>query len=84
MEEILMDAAAELISFVVYGILAAVFGYAGFVWEEVGISSLLSGDMVMGLWYVYMGSLALYVGIYLIGYREIPARILALQTKVTT
>lgn len=82
MEEMLLEAAAGLISFILYGVLAGVFGYTGFVLEEVGLTSLLSGDMVLGLWYLYMGSLALYVAIYLIGFPELPHRVSGLRATL--
>lgn len=83
MEEVLLDITVELVAFAVFWVVAGILAFAGFVWENIGITSLLTGEIVLGLWYVYMGSLALYVGIYLIGYREIPSRLAALRATVS-
>lgn len=78
----LLEVAAELISFVIFVVLACGFGYLGLVLEDIGLTSLLSGNTVLGLWYLYMGSLALFVAIYQIGFREPPHRVSAIRTEL--
>lgn len=51
--------------------------------ETLGLTNLTSGDMVLGLWYLVMGSLALFVAVYLIGFQELPARFDSIQAKLT-
>lgn len=75
MQEIVLDLAAELIAFVGLGIIGSVLSLLGFSMETIGFTSLTSGELVIGLWYLYMGSLALFVAVYLIGFRELPGRI---------
>lgn len=42
----------------------------GLLGESAGVSNLLAGDLAVGLWEVFVGALALYVGLYLIGVKE--------------
>ncbi|MDZ7702322.1 MAG: hypothetical protein U5J98_09820 [Halobacteriales archaeon] len=82
MRELLIDAAAELFSFLVFTLLGGALALAGVAWENFGISSLLTGETVLGVWFVLVGSLALFVGIYLIGYRELPKRYRAVRRRL--
>lgn len=49
MRDLLIDSTAELISFYVYWALVGGFALSGFVWETLGIMSLLSNDKVVRL-----------------------------------
>ena len=37
--------------------------------DRAGLSNLLAGAMAQGAWELWMGSLAIFVGLYLLGYR---------------
>lgn len=75
MQEILADAAGELVSVVVFSAVASVLTAAGVLTERAGLANLATGQTAVGLWYVYMGGLALFVGLYLLGYREVWPRL---------
>lgn len=84
MQEVALDLAAELLAFLGLGIVGSVLGLLGFSMETVGLTSLTSGELVIGLWYLYMGSLALFVAVYLIGFRELPGRIDSIRAIVSS
>lgn len=78
MQEVLADVVAELVAIVVLSTGAAVLAVAGVFFEQAGVTNLATGQVALGAWYVYMGSLALFAGAYLLGYREIVPRVQAL------
>ena len=84
MQEIALDLAAELIALVGFGVVGSVFGFLGFSMESLGLTSLTSGELVVGVWYLYMGSLALFVAVYLIGFRELPDRFDAIRGIISS
>lgn len=43
---------------------------AGLVVEQAAVANVLSGNAALGLWEVWMGGVALFVGVYLLGYRR--------------
>lgn len=43
--------------------------------EMASISNFGVGNTVLGLWFAYMGTLALFVGVYLLGYRKVAKRL---------
>lgn len=83
MQEIAFDLAAELLAFVGLGLVGSVLGLLGFSMEATGLTSLASGHLVLGLWYLYMGSLTLFIAVYLIGVRELPARLTSIRAMVS-
>lgn len=83
MKEVLLDLVTELLAFVALGVVGSVLGLAGFLMEDLAFANLLTGATVIGLWYLYMGSLALFVAVYLIGVRELPARIESIRAMVS-
>jgi hypothetical protein len=52
--------------------LAIALGVAG---EEASLSAFAAGETILGLWFAYMGTLALFVGVYLLGYRALFERV---------
>lgn len=83
MREAALDLVAELVAFVGLGVIGSVLSFLGVSMETLGLASLTSGELVIGLWYLYMGSLALYVAVYLIGVRELPARVGSIRAMVS-
>lgn len=79
MHEVLADVAAELVSVVVFSAGAGVLTAAGVLSERAGLTSLAGGQTALGLWYLYVGTLALFVGLYLLGYREVWPRLRGLR-----
>ena len=54
--------------------LAAVLGSVGFtavgvLVDRAGLEALLGGAVAQGAWELWMGTLAIFVGLYLLGYR---------------
>jgi hypothetical protein len=43
--------------------------------EMASLSNLGAGNTLIGLWFAYMGTLALFVGVYLLGYRKLVRRV---------
>jgi hypothetical protein len=52
--------------------LAIALGVAG---EEASLSAFAAGETILGLWFAYIGTLALFVGVYLLGYRALFERV---------
>lgn len=83
MQEVVIDLSAEVVSIILLGVAGSILGVAGFLMENLAFTNLFSGVTVIGLWYLYMGTLALYVAVYLIGFRELPARIASVWAMVS-
>lgn len=78
MQELLAEAIADLVALVVLSASAIVFTVAGLLGEQAGLASLATGQLAVGLWFVYMGGLALFVGFYLLGYQQVAPRLRSL------
>ena len=63
----LWDHALSLLEVLVSGGLTI----AGLVVEQAAVANVLSGNAAVGLWEVWMGGVALFVGVYLLGYRRL-------------
>jgi hypothetical protein len=61
----------ELLSVLLRALAAGLLTAVGALTETAGIGDLLASPSVFGLWEVGMGALLLYVGIYMLGYREV-------------
>lgn len=81
MQELLYDLAAEVFSVVLLGLGAAVLTTLGVLTEGAGVANLADGHTALGLWYVYMGGVALYVGLYLLAYRMLRPRLASLSDR---
>jgi hypothetical protein len=67
LSESLVELLGLLLSAVAAGILTAVGALA----ENAGMADLLAGQSVLGLWELFMGAIALYAGVYLLGYQRV-------------
>ncbi len=47
----------------------------GLAAEQASFTSLAAGDTVIGLWFACMGTLGLFIGVYLLGYRKLFGRV---------
>lgn len=65
----------ELLVVLGYALGAGALTGLGALAEGAGLRSLGAGDVVVGLWFAYMGAVALFVGLYLLGYRELLPRL---------
>ena len=75
MHEIVVEAAAEVVAVVLFTLGAGVLAVAGVLTEQAGVANLSTGHVALGAWEVLMGGLALFVGLYLLGYREVLPRL---------
>lgn len=67
MKELLADAGAEALVLLLRAVAAIAFTlFGGFV-ELSAASTLQAGSVPFGLWKVYVGGLALYAGLYVLG-----------------
>ncbi|MDG5777276.1 hypothetical protein VB773_09030 [Haloarculaceae archaeon H-GB2-1] len=71
MRDLLYEPLAELLSLVLYTIIAGVLTTVGFLSEQNGIQQLSTGHDVQGAFLAYMGVLLLYGGVYLLGYKTV-------------
>jgi Kef-type K+ transport system membrane component KefB len=60
----------EALTVVVEVVLFGVLTTAGLVSEQFALADLTSGE-VLGVWYLFMGALALYAGLYAVGYERL-------------
>jgi len=74
MEEQMVEFLVEAAWLVLEGALVVALTVVGFLGERIGFTSVTGGETI-GLWFVYMGTIALYVGLYMIGYRRLLPRI---------
>ena len=75
MYDSVLDAALEamfVLAEIVGTGLAIALGVAG---EEASLSAFAAGETIFGLWFAYIGTLALFVGVYLLGYRALFERV---------
>ena len=70
MSNSLIESGIELAVFAIETVLFGVLTTLGLFSEQVGVSSLSGGEM-LGLWYLYMGAIALYAGLYVLGYERV-------------
>ena len=69
MRELGFDLVADLLYTLLSAVGAVGFTVAGLLVERAGLSNLLAGAVAQGAWELWMGTLALFVGLYLLGYR---------------
>ncbi len=62
---------SELVSLLLAAVAASLLTAVGAITENAGISELLANPSVFGLWEIGMGALLLYVGINMLGYRQV-------------
>ena len=70
MREVLVEFVSETVVFAIEIVLAGILTTVGILSEQTGVASVTSGD-TLGLWYIYVGALALYGGVYLLGYQRV-------------
>lgn len=70
MVEIAYGTVGEVLGFVVTALGSALFTVVGLLTERAAIANILAGHSTFGLWELYMGALALVVGLYFLGYER--------------
>ena len=69
MREPVLDLVADLLFTLLSIAGAVVFTVVGVLVERAGVANLVGGAPGLGAWELFMGALALFVGVYLLGYR---------------
>lgn len=67
MQELFAEVGTELLPFVGRAIAAVVLTLAGMAVELDALSTLTSGDLAVGVWLLYLGAIALYGGLFVVG-----------------
>ena len=75
MTAVASESVVELLGFVLSVLAAGLLTVVGALTESAGLANLLAGQSTLGLWELGMGALALYAGIYLLGYQRVVRRL---------
>jgi len=67
------ESLVELLGLALSAVAAGVLTVVGALIENAGVADLLAGQSLFGLWELWMGALALYAGVYLLGYERVLA-----------
>lgn len=68
MQTELIEPVADLLAILVYAAVSAVLTYEGLLSELSAIGTLGgSGELGLGLWYLFVGTLAIYAGLLMVG-----------------
>lgn len=82
MEDAVVDTVVEVAVIVVAGIGSIGVTIAGWLAEQSGLHNVLAGELTLGLWELWMGTIALFIGVYLLGYRNVWRRSLAFRRRL--
>lgn len=58
----------DLATVTFYALVSGTLTYAGLLSETTGLQQFAAGETAVGLWFLYMGAVALYAGLYVLGY----------------
>lgn len=75
MREIAFESAVESLAIVVEVVAMTVLTIVGLLAETTGVARLGAGIDPLTVWYVFVGGLALYTGVYMLGYHRVLPRI---------
>ncbi|MFC6861958.1 hypothetical protein ACFQGE_00620 [Halomicroarcula sp. GCM10025817] len=75
MNAIVTESVAELAGLVFSLLAAGLLTVVGALIESAGLANLLAGQSTLGLWELWMGAIALYAGVYMLGYKRLVARV---------
>lgn len=64
----LTESGLELAAVAFYALASGALTYAGLLSESVGLQQFTAGETAVGLWFLYVGAVALYAGLYVVGY----------------
>lgn len=71
MDDLLLELIAELLAPLAYALGAALLTGVGLLAELSALQSASSGELGLGLWFTYVGAVALYVGLYVLGHQRL-------------
>lgn len=70
-----LDVAAELLAWLLTALAAGALTVLGVLAEGQGLANFTAGHEMVAVWFAYMGAIALYAGVYTLGYRTLLLRI---------
>ena len=79
MRELGFDLVADLLFAVLSTAGAVAFTVVGLIVDQAGLNAILAGAFAQGAWELWMGTLAIFVGLYLLGYRTAWPSVVALR-----
>ena len=74
----LPEFAVDLVELIALGLGSGVASFIGVELERTGIAGLTGGDLVVGVWALAMGLVALYIGVIALGYEQVLPRVRSL------
>lgn len=74
----LPEFAVDLVELIALGLGSGVASFIGVELERTGIAGLTGGDLVVGVWALAMGLVALYIGVVALGYEQVLPRVRSL------
>jgi hypothetical protein len=74
----LPEFAVNLVELIALGLGSGVASFIGVELERTGIAGLTGGDLVVGVWALAMGLVALYIGVVALGYEQVLPRVRSL------
>ena len=69
MSELGVGLAADMVYAILSAVGAVLFTVAGVLVDQAGLHNVVAGATAQGAWELWMGTLALFVGLYLLGYQ---------------
>ncbi|MFC5365868.1 hypothetical protein [Salinirubrum litoreum] len=81
MLELLIETAVEMAPLLFFAVGSGVLSLVGIELERLGLQSLGAGETTLGVWFIFMGIVALYAGIYVVGYHEFRPRLRAYRAN---
>ena len=70
MKALAFESLVDVLALIGAAIGTSVLTIAGVLTEQAGVQNVLAGDVLVGGWELWMGTLALFVGVYLLGYQQ--------------
>lgn len=77
MYEFIAEVAGEALAVAVYVLASGLLTLLGVVAEQTSLANYSAGDVTAAAWLAVMGAVALYAGLYMLGYRTLRDRVLA-------
>lgn len=71
MKGIALENGSELLASLGYALVTTVLTGLGIEAELFGVRTLGSGDPILAAWFLAFGAIALYVGLYVVGYEKL-------------
>lgn len=81
MPELTAEAVTEVLAFVAELVAMVALSAVGLLAERAGVAHLQTGVGPVTVWFFVVGSVALYAGIYMIGYRTLLPRLRGAATE---